>query len=228
MLIYFKSKGFVVKASIFFFLIFSAFQLMAQRFNITETGDTLNFINAKGVKSGKWVIEVPELRGESGHTDEGVFVDGEKHGIWRMYNPTGDLIGLENYFHGGKSGSQKYFSYLGGLEREEFWRAYNPNAPYDTIPIYGTGNGEIVEFKIVKSQPYSVKDGVWKYYDPATGRIIRKETWDRNVLIIPDKPVPSSPTTDKPAKIEKTSEMLDWERKNKGKKGAIIDGRTSY
>jgi hypothetical protein len=33
-------------------------------------------------------------------------------------------------------------------------------------------------------------------------------------------------TQTKPKKPEKTPEMLEWELKNKGKKGAIRDGKT--
>ena len=32
---------------------------------------------------------------------------------------------------------------------------------------------------------------------------------------------------DKPKKVEKTAEMLEWEKKNKGKKKVIRDGKTT-
>lgn len=212
-----------------FFLLFSFLPLnkiTAQQIVISENGDTLNRVK-NGKKIGKWVNDIPELRGEPGYVEEGVYVNGEKDGVWRKYSAVGDLIGLEYYILGGKAGVQKYYDYLGRLERVENWRAYNPDAPYDTIPIYGSGNGEIVSFKIVKSQPYSVKDGKWKYYNPETGAIIRTENWDRNVLIVPDEPQRAS-AKEKPKKVEKTPEMLEWERKNRGKKGALRDGQTSY
>ncbi len=210
-----------------FFCLLISNTVIAQKITISENGDTLNKINAKGKKIGKWVIDVPELRGEPGYVEEGEFVNGEKDGVWRKYSTVGDLIGLEYYILGGKAGVQKYFDYLGRLERVENWRAYNPDAPYDTIPIYGTGNGEIVSFKIVKSQPYSVKDGKWKYYNPETGALVKTENWDRNVLILPDEPQ-KSVANEKPKKIDKTPEMLEWEKKNRGKKGALRDGQTSY
>ena len=215
----------------FFFLIGLFFlltpQIFAQQITISENGDTLNRLNSKGKKVGKWINDMPELRGEPGYVEEGEYVNGEKDGVWRKYSSVGDLIGLEYYILGGKAGAQKYFDFLGRLERIENWRAYNPDAPYDTIPIYGSGNGEIVSFKIVKSQPYSVKDGKWKYYNPETGVLVRTENWDRNVLVVPDESKKVM-ANDKPKKIEKTPEMLEWEKKNKGKKGALRDGQTSY
>lgn len=223
-----KNTAFVFKLIGILFLFFWSDTALCQTFKLNGNGDTINYTNFNGQKVGKWVVEVPELRGEPGHTDEGMYVKGFKNGKWRLYNSTGDFIGLENYVLGSKSGVQKYYTYLGELEREENWRAYNPDAPYDTIPIYGTGNGEIESFKIVKAEPYSVKDGEWKYYDPSTGRVIRRENWDRNVLVVPNTAKTNSSLDQKPRKIEKTPEMLEWERKNKGKKGVVRDGSTSY
>jgi hypothetical protein len=37
----------------------------------------------------------------------------------------------------------------------------------------------------------------------------------------------NTPVIDKDKKVEKTPEMLEWEKKNKGKKKALRDGRTS-
>ena len=215
----------------FLFIVLMSFTFVSnaqyKSFKLNANGDTINAINNAGQKVGKCVIEVPELRGEPGYVEEGIYKKGEKDGYWRRYNTMGDLIALESYLMGGKFGTQQYFNYLGDIEHEENWRAYNPDAPYDTIAIYGDGNGEIVDYKIVKAVPYSVKDGEWRYYEPGTGRVIRTETWDRNVLVNPNAPKTASvPTPPKNDKIEKTPEMLQWEKKNKGKKGVMRDGRT--
>ncbi|MEO7045967.1 MAG: hypothetical protein ABI091_11720 [Ferruginibacter sp.] len=194
-------------------------------FKLGEKGDTLNAIDKKDMKQGRWVVHVDALRGEPGYEEEGVFKNNVKEGLWRRYNLTGDLLAMESYSHGGKDGTQQYFTYLGDLERVENWRGYNPDAPYDTIAIYGTGNNEIIDYKIVKAEQYSVKNGEWKYYDPATGRVIRTEQWDRNVLKLPDAQKKDVATAPK-KKAEKTPEMLEWEKKNKGKKRVVRDGST--
>ena len=208
-----------------FFLFIGSSVAQYKEFKLTSTGDTINIITKDGKKEGKWVIQVGELRGNPGYDEEGMYNKGEKDGYWRRYSAQGDLLAVENYKLGGKDGLQQYFNYLGDIEREEMWKGYNPDAPYDTIAIYGTGSGEIVDFKIVKAEPYSVKDGEWKYYEPGSGRLLRSEKWERNNLVNPNaKKVDAAKKKKK--KVDKTAEMLEWERKNKGKKGVVRDGRT--
>jgi hypothetical protein len=195
-------------------------------YKLNPKGDTINAINQQGEKVGKWVIEVAELRGEPGYVEEGIFKKGYRDGYWRKYSIEGDLLAVENYILGGKDGLQQYFSPLGDLIQEENWKGYNPDAPYDTVAVYGTGSGEIIDYKIVKAEPYSVKHGEWKYYEPGSGRLLRTEKWERNNLVNPNNPKPASASSDKPKKVEKTAEMLEWEKKNSGKKGVVRDGRT--
>ncbi len=197
-------------------------------FKLNAEGDTLNAITKDDLKTGKWVIHVPEVRGEPGYEEEGIYIKDKKEGVWRQYNLNGDLVGVENYKFGGKDGIQQYYTYLGDLVREESWKGYNPDAPYDTIPVYGDGNGEIIDQKIVKAEQYSVKHGEWKYYEPGSGRLIKTEKYDRGFPIKDGAlPVTAAVTNDKAKKPDKTPEMLEWEKKNKGKKKALRDGRTN-
>ncbi len=199
----------------------------AQSFQLTEQGDTLNHTDSKGLKQGKWIIHVDEIRGEPGYEEEGLFKNGKKEGVWRIYNLNNDLIGMENYRFGGKDGIQQYFTYLGDMIREESWKGYNPDAPYDTIDVYGAGNGEIVDQKIVKAEQYSVKHGEWKYFEPGSGRIIKVEKYDRGFPVVANANANTIATpVEKNKKVDKTPEMLEWEKKNKGKKKVVRDGRT--
>ena len=195
-----------------------------KEYKLNAKGDTINVVNKEGQKQGKWVVHTDEIRGEPGYEEEGAYKKGVKDGYWRRYSIQGDLIAVEHFILGGKDGLQQYFTYLGDLVREESWKGYNPDAPYDTIPIYGTGSGEIVDYKIVKAEPYSVKDGDWKFFEPGSGRVIRTEQWVRNNLVVPE--AVKKEVTDKPKKPEKTAEMVEWEQKNKGKKRALRDGKT--
>jgi hypothetical protein len=195
-------------------------------YKLTEKRDTINIIDKNGLKQGKWLIQVPELRGEPGYEEEGIFKNDKREGIWRQYNLTGDIIAVENYKLGGKDGVQQYYTYLGDLYREERWRGYNPDAPYDTIPVYGTGSNEIIEMKIVKAEQYSVKHGEWKYFDPATGRITKSEKYDRGFLEKPNGSPATAAAKSPYKKPEKTPEMIEWEKKNKGKKKVLRDGKT--
>ena len=211
---------------------FASFNLKAQykSFKISANGDTINKVDKKGLKQGKFVVRTEELRGEPGFEEEGMYKNDAKEGIWRRYNLMGDPIGFETYLHGGKNGFQQYYSPLGELLREENWRGYNPDAPYDTIAIYGTGSNEIVDYKIVKAEQYSVKQGKWRYYEPVTGRLLKTEEWERNNLVLPNAPkkeiVAGTSLKGVKKEVAKTAEMLEWEKKNKGKKNVIRNGQT--
>ncbi len=202
----------------------------AQSYKLSANGDTLNKIDKNKKRQGKWINRVEPFRGNEGYEEEGMYVDSVKEGYWRIYNLQGDFIALERYKKGGKDGTQLYYTYLGDLEREESWRGYDPNAPYDTIDVYGQGNNEIIEQKIVKAYQYSVKHGQWKWYDPRTGRVIKIEAYDRGMLEKDRNEIKAAGTKDpkeKKKEVAKTPAMLEWEKKNKGKKNAVRDGRTS-
>jgi len=208
---------------------FISIHAQLKSFKISAKGDTINKIDKKGFKQGKFFLRTEELRGEPGFEEEGIFKNDAKEGIWRRYNLMGDPIGFETYLHGGKDGPQQYYSPLGELLREESWKGYNPDAPYDTIAIYGTGSNEIVDYKIVKAEQYSVKHGFWRYYEAVTGRLFKTEEWDRNNIILPNTPkkeVAGNSLKGVKKEVAKTAEMLEWEKKNRGKKGAIRNGQT--
>lgn len=197
---------------------------------LSPKGDTLNVVDSKGSKQGKWVITVGELRGEPGYDEEGIYKDDKKTGTWRKYNSTGDILAIENYRFGGKDGLQEYFSFLGDLQRQEEWHAYNPDVPYDTIPVYGTGNNEILRYKIVKAEQYSVPHGEWKYYDG--GRLAKFEKYERGRLLKDNEDKKATAvvtkTEEAPKEKVKTREILEYEKKYSKKKRKKMerDGQT--
>ena len=213
----------LVPLQVFFYIGFSQYK----DFQLTSDGDTINAIDKKDIKHGKWVIKIGEVRGEPGYEEEGVFKNGKRDGVWRRYSLNGDPIGIENYKYGGKHGLQQYFTMMGDLIREENWRAYNPDAPYDTIPVYGQGNNEIISFKIVKAEQYSVKHGNFNFYDPASGRLLKTEKYDRGFPI--KEPDATALTDEKPKPKVKPKEVLEFEKKNSGKKKVKLrGGQTGY
>ena len=194
-------------------------------YSLSLKGDTINVTDKKGLKQGRWVTTVGEIRGEPGYDEEGLYKDGEKTGVWRRYTTSGDILAVENYLFGGKDGLQEYFNFLGVLQRQEGWRGYNPDVPFDTIPVYGKENNEILSYKILKSMQYSVKDGDWKYFN-ATGGLVRTEKYDRGFLLKePDKDaaVLETPKAEAPVKEKvKTKEILEYEKKySKTKRKAL-------
>ncbi len=193
-------------------------------YTLSADGDSLNATDKKGLKQGKWLLHIDALRGEPGYEEEGIFVNDKRDGLWRKYNLHSDLISIENYKYGGKDGLSQYYTPMGEIVREENWRAYNPDAPYDTVAVYGTGSNEILSYKIVKAEQYSVKNGNWTYYDPSTGRVAKLEKYDRGHLIQEPK---NETVTDEPKKMTKPAEVLEYEKKNSGKKKVKLrDGQT--
>lgn len=214
-----------LKFIVLFMIIGSYYPANAQykTYTISVHGDTLNAVDKNGLKQGKWLVHVDPLRGEPGYEEEGIFLNDKREGVWRKYTLKSDLIAIENYKYGGKDGLSQYYTPLGELIREENWRAYNPDQPYDTIPVYGTGSNEIISYKIVKAEQYSVKNGYWSYYEPSTGRIIKTENYDRGHLLDEPKEL----VTEEPGKITKPAEVIEYEKKNsKKKKVKIRDGQT--
>ena len=201
-------------------------------YKLSPMGDTLNAVDKNGFKQGKWVNSIGEIRGEPGFEEEGFYKNDKKNGAWRKYNTTGDLTAIENYLFGGKDGLQEYFSFLGSLEKQEEWRGFNPDAPYDTIAVYGAGNNEIIDYKIVKAEQYSVPNGDWKYFDQ-NGRLLKMDRYDRGKLLINNDPVKketfAKTETDRPQEKVKTKEILEYEKKYSKKKRAKLerDGKTA-
>jgi hypothetical protein len=205
-------------------------------------GDTLNCVDMKGLKQGRWVIHVDNLRGERGYEEEGVFLNDKKEGLWRRFSLEGDLIAMENYRWGGKDGKSLYINAMGNPIREETWRAVNPDNPYDTVNVYDPNDPtKVIAAQVIKMEGYSLKHGAWKYYDTFTGKLEKTEYFyfdkpARKTGIMDDElaPIPVSEngeevaTTDEPKKpVTKPKEVLEFEKKNSGKKKVRVrDGQT--
>jgi hypothetical protein len=223
--------------ALFSILFYTGAQAQCKTFKVSSKGDTINCTEASGVKRGKWKIETPPIRGEKGFVDEGMFVNDKKEGTWRRFNLLGDPIAVENYKWGLKNGINLYFT-IQGIEREESWKAIDPLKAYDTIDIQNINDPNIYEKIIVKTTGTSLRHGTWKIYDPYTGQKIRTENWVLDTLqnshakketnIDTTSIVPLNNTqkikTDTATKKVIPKEVLEFEKKNKGKK--YVDGKT--
>lgn len=194
-------------------------------------GETINCIDNNDLRQGKWSLRVEGLRGEPGYEEEGVYVDGKKEGIWRIYTMMGDLFAIERYRWGNKDGVSQYFN-MAGLVREESWKAVNPENPYDTIDVPDPLDPYKVERKVIKMEGSAVKHGHWRYYND--GLITKTEKFFLGKIDDPHKFIPISEMTAQadttkakaPAKV-KPQAVLDFEKKNSGKKSIKVrDGRT--
>jgi hypothetical protein len=195
---------------------------------ISVNGDTINCVDKNNLKQGKWVNHVDEIRGEPGFEEEGEFKNNRKEGIWRLYSLQGDLTGVENYKWGNKDGVSQYFSPSGALIREEGWKAMNPDKQYDTLEIEDIDHLDHYKTVIVKNDGVAIKHGEWKYYDPVSGIIIKTETYSVGKLETP-KANQSVAANDSTKTAAKPKEVMDYEKKNSGKKKVKVkDGTVSY
>ena len=220
----------------FFLLLLTAATSFGQckTFIIGVKGDTLNCTDNAGLKQGKWAINTPDLRGEKGFEEEGIFADNKREGTWRRYSLQGDLLALENYKYGFKNGKSEYYSPFGEMIREESWRAVNPDYPYDTVDVYDLQDQNKITQRIVKVEGSSYRHGTWTYYDPQTGTISKTENYVLDKLQTPfNKGLAAQTLTGKDSanakKIPKPAEVQAYEKKNSNKKKIKVrDGATGY
>ena len=220
----------------FFLLLFAAGNSFGQckTYLIGVKGDTLNCMDNTGMKQGKWTIQTPDLRGEKGFEEEGVFQDGKREGIWHRYSLQGDMLATENYKYGYKNGKSQYYNNFGEIIREESWRAVNPDNPYDTVEVYDLNDPNKISLRVVKVEGTTYKHGKWTYYDPSTGTISKTEDYILDKLQSPftkgvsSKEIKTGDSTTVAKKDNRPPEVKAYEKKNAKKKITVRDGATGY
>lgn len=193
-------------------------------YKLTPRGDTINRLDKNKRKQGPWLIRLEEVRGEPGYEEEGYFNDDKKEGSWKRFSLMGDLIAIENYKRGYRDGKQQYFTNMGDLIREESWKSIDPSHPYDTIIVPDLDQPDKMIEKVIKHESAEVKNGLWTYYNPASGAVVKTE---RFIFGQPEKPLSKSApdkinsTKDSiPAKVPQKiipKEVQDFDKKKKGK-----------
>lgn len=211
-------------------------------YKLTPGGDTLNRVDMKGKKQGPWAIHMDDLRGERGYEEEGYFDNDQKTGTWKKFSIEGVKIAEENYAWGKLNGKQQYFTYNGGLLREEGWRAMDPKVAFDTVAVYDLKDAsKVINWVVVKNEGVALKHGKWTYYDPREGTIEATEYYIMNKLrtegdemIGDDEIRPIDVSKGKPVSdsLKKANDptlraIKDYEKKNSGKKTIKVrDGST--
>ena len=210
---------------VLFFTMQSSFAQWKDYKLINDGKDTINRIDQKGIKHGEWVVHVESVRGEPGYEEEGVFENNRKEGEWRVFNLMGDLIGIENYRWGNKDGVAQYFDINGSLRMEQSWKALNPDKAYDTIMVEDVDKLDSYHEVIIKNEGASLKHGSWKYYDPASGSVLRTENYMLGKLEGDNSSAAAEPA--EPKKVPKPKEVVEFEKKKGKKKIKYQDGSTN-
>jgi hypothetical protein len=214
---------------------FNSFGQQWKSYIISVRGDTLNRVDQQGLKQGPWVIHAEALRGEPGYDEQGYFIDDKKDGVWVRFSLMGDKLAKENYRWGVLDGKAQYFTRTGGLLREENWRAVDPKKTMDTVDVTDINDPtKVIDRVVVKLEGQTYKHGAWKYYDPEWGTIVKEENYflgklDGDKGDGTDELKPIDVTDSKPKEVKKPQAVLDYEKKNSGKKKVRTrDGSTGY
>jgi hypothetical protein len=194
-------------------------------FFVNANGDTLNRVDQKDRKQGPWVHRYETVRGEPGYEEEGWYKHNRKEGEWKLFSLSGDLVGIENYKWGFKDGKCQYYSMHGDLRLEQSWKALNPDKEYDTIDVEDPDKLDNYRQVVIKNEGAAIKHGVWTYYSE-TGGVAKTETYTLGKLENAGTASATKPAGDKKV-ISKPKEVLDFEKKNSGKKKVKVkDGST--
>ncbi|MDF2381008.1 hypothetical protein JMG10_06015 [Nostoc ellipsosporum NOK] len=224
-----------ISYAIMMLVMLTALESQAQwkSFQLSPRGDTLNRVDMKGRKQGPWVNHVDDLRGERGYEEQGYYENDEKEGVWKKFSLQGVKIAEENYRWGKLDGKSKYYTYNGGLERIESWRAMDPARKFDTVGVYDLKDpSKELQRIVIKNEGVSVKHGTWIFYDPVQGREEARENYvlgkiaaedgtalgEEDALAPIDMRGKTAKTDSVGAKPKKPQAILDYEKKNSGKK----------
>ena len=108
---------------------------------------------------------------------------------------------------------------------EQGWKALNPDKAYDTIMVEDVDKLNTYHEVIIKNEGASLKHGSWKYYDPATGTILRSENYMLGKLEGDNSAAAVEPAEKKA--VPKPKEVVEFEKIKKGKKKRYQDGSTN-
>ncbi len=141
----------------------------------------LNKYDAKGKKDGTWFTTKEPRMGEPGVNEFGNYDHGVKVGNWYKVDNGGDLVSIEGYRNDVLDGEAKYYD-QGRLYCVGHYRGLNPKNKFDTIVVMHPVTQE-EEYKVIPTDIGSMRHGTWKYYNPATGGLIKEEEYQVDELV---------------------------------------------
>lgn len=138
-------------------------------YEILNSGDTVNRIDSKKQKTGKWLITKEAKYGEDGWMEFGVYDKNNKIGIWKTYTLEGQILSVENFKSGNKDGEAKYFD-NGKLFCIGNYLALKSKYEYDTIMVEDPITNISKPIRI-KTDVGFVRHGLWTYYKTGSNKI---------------------------------------------------------
>lgn len=140
-----------------------------------------NQVDANGKRTGKWWITYNARMDEGAYSEFGHYDRGRKYGQWYKIDDNENLMSIETYNNDVLDGEVKYFD-RGQLSCIGHYRGLNPKYEYDTIVITDPVTGAET-LRAIPSDRGTMRHGMWRYYDPETGRLVKEEEYQVDDLI---------------------------------------------
>lgn len=143
--------------------------------------EALNQFNSKGEKQGLWYIDQKPDKFQDGYIAFGRYEANQKQGLWYRMDHLGRLIFIKNYRNNVQDGISQYYQ-NGALICIGNFRGLNPENKIDSFWV----TNPLTEFDtliLVPSEKGSIKDGLWRYYNPVTGQLQEEEMYQVGHLL---------------------------------------------
>ncbi|MBE9469304.1 MAG: toxin-antitoxin system YwqK family antitoxin [Bacteroidetes bacterium] len=143
-----------VLSFLFSFILLININSFAQEFEIID-GDTINRLDNNNQKQGLWVI----IKKETGRkSDEGLYKNNKKNGVWKKYYKSGTIKSAITYLNNLPTGYAKFYYANGNVSEEGIWKINKWTGHYK----YYFENGNVAyDWNYNKS---GKRTGTQKYY----------------------------------------------------------------
>lgn len=101
--------------------------------------------------------------------------------MWYRMDDLGRLVSIKTYLNDVLNGPSQYYR-QGNLVCIGNFRGLNPKNELDSFWVVKPNTGEDT-LVIVPSSMGSVKHGLWRYYSPVSGRLVKEERYQVGQLI---------------------------------------------
>ena len=143
--------------------------------------DNLNKKDKLGKKQGMWFFNMPSQFGDPSYMEFGTYTNDLKSGLWYKLSNERLLISIETYKQGVLDGQAQYFE-DGKLYCIGHYRGIYSKYALDTFVVTNPVTLDDTMVVIPSDRGYT-KHGLWRYYNPVTGHLVREEEYQVDLLL---------------------------------------------